>query len=144
VERLAAASAGHRILDCHIEAWRMALTEEVEFRTVGHPTYETERYFCGPKAMDWIGYDLLRTAPAYTASLDAALGLAATVLPGWRYQLDIAPGGSCVLCFDGMGLTDDESHEGQTPALALCLAVLKATTASSVGISEGNEPKELP
>lgn len=133
IARLEAAEAGSRELDCLVDAWRMGLSEEVEFRTVGLPTYETPRYFCGPKAMDWIGYDLLRTSPAYTTSLDAALALAERVLPEadvWvgrisgQWEADCEPVG----CERHARYVD---HEGSTPALALCISVLKAMQPAS-------------
>lgn len=140
IARLEAAEAGSRELDCLVDAWRMGLSEEVEFRTVGLPTYEAPRYFCGPKAMDWIGYDLLRTSPAYTTSLDAALALADRVLPGYEVSVAQRKPRHLETCAEWWhaslfkirtGVVFDAgpgtiSIKSATPALALCIAILKA------------------
>ena len=79
--------------------------------------------------------------PDFTTSLDAALALASRVLPGWSYGLfgevgdgatasltqpDVDIGGGVIASPGLMGL-DEFEGEAATPALALCLAVLRAT-----------------
>jgi hypothetical protein len=68
--------------------------------------------------------------PAYTASLDSALGLVERVLPGWAWRVEFVakwrPGGP----FYGADLTDGikpaSRRAGPTPALAVLAALLKA------------------
>ena len=71
-DRLVAATGPDREIDCYLHA---ALVLRGPVRIIEPPTYDPRRFFCLPTAhaaMDWIGYDLLNVAPAYTASLDAA------------------------------------------------------------------------
>lgn len=87
--------------------------------------------------------------PAFTTSLDAALALAERVLPGcfcgvqknrwagkaWTAYLTVA---------DAEG---EIEQDADTPALALCIAVLRATTpaeADAVGTSEASAPLQSP
>lgn len=72
------------------------------------------------------------TAPAFTSSLDAALALAEWVLPEcdvWvgrlngEWEADCEPKG----CERHARFVD---HRGNTPALALCTAILKALAAT--------------
>lgn len=70
-----------------------------------------------------------------TASLDAALALAERVLPGWVYQIDVQSDLSWVLAApdwwapalaQGPEARGGQSSVAKTPALALCIAILKA------------------
>lgn len=124
-ERVEAASGPDRELDCRIAA---AAHQSMagEFHVVGAPTYEPERYFSRQEGIDWIGYDLLNNAPAYTASLDAAMTLVPKGLT-WDLSTDFVP------CHAGIynGRDDDEglpafSGDAATPALALCAAALRS------------------
>ena len=78
---------------------------------------------------------------AVTESLDAALALAERVLPKeWTWRVEKNGEG-----YHGAFWSDpDYAPEGEavcpTPSLALCAAILKATTASSVGTSAASEP----
>lgn len=82
-ERIKAATGPDRKIDCEIEA---AIIHRERFVVVPPPFYDPERYFCNPDpSVDWIGYDLLNTAPRYTASIDAALALVERMLPGWKW-----------------------------------------------------------
>jgi hypothetical protein len=131
ITRLEEAAEGSRELDCRVAAWLMTLSGPVEFHVVGPPTYEHERYFCAPAGMDWIGYDLLNSAPAYTRSLDAALALASRVLPGlymWNVEYDDEPTGTPASA-RVYAKTDGRGYAA-TPAIAMCIAILKATRAS--------------
>lgn len=101
---------------------------------------------------------------AMEGSLDAALALAERVLPGWRWTMAApsesrrvpdayfarieSPDFDCVTWEAGDKCTTDvlagrdAFAYAATPALALCLAVLKARTASAVGMSEANAQKD--
>lgn len=63
--------------------------------------------------------------PSYTASVDAAIALANRVLPrrsvmmGWRQTSETRP-------WARVGLWPDPDATGATPAIALCLASLRA------------------
>lgn len=67
-------------------------------------------------------------APNYTASLDAAVALAERVLPGWRWAVTSRGTAWC----NTADLPTPSIHlraDAATPALALCLATLKAVRA---------------
>ncbi len=69
--------------------------------------------------------------PRYSTSLDAALALAERVLPGWRRHLNELPpstglGWEATVWTDAADLSVHPSR-APTPALALCIAILKAT-----------------
>ncbi len=66
--------------------------------------------------------------PRYTASLDAAVALLERVLPGWRWAVD-SNGYADVRSYSSM---KEAFGTAQTPAIALCIAVLKARGATSV------------
>lgn len=106
VARLEAASVGSRDIDQLID---------MAFPTDG-----------APPGYRW-ALDLI---PRYTTSLDAALALAERVLPGWHWGLSKT--GACLL-------DDKEETEvrvniaHKAPALALCIAILKARTAAETG-----------
>lgn len=75
----------------------------------------------GVDAADWDGF------PAYTTSVDCALALAERVLPGWFISLErYSDGWYATVCDHS---TSQRRFQGsQKPAaLALCLAILKAT-----------------
>jgi len=67
------------------------------------------------------------TVPAYTASVDAAIALAERVLPGWGWLAQNCGHPAGVL------VKDDIAYEGRgaTPAIALCIAILRAKEASN-------------
>lgn len=107
----------------------MSLIERLEAAEVGSREFDCEVWciFDG-----WAGVD---KPPCVTTSLDAALALAERVLPGWRMHV--------LQDQDGMYQTDNAAkrwfcgiHEKRgpgnvmahapTPALALCIAILKA------------------
>ena len=60
--------------------------------------------------------------PHLTTSIDAALALAERVLPGWDFIVGRTNGGLTIHAQVGPG----EMQFGNTPALALCIAILKA------------------
>jgi hypothetical protein len=71
-------------------------------------------------------------APAYTTSLDAALALAERVLPGWSWMVRHYAAGqggrgwTAYVCKPDTDLVS-AGPVGSSPALALCIAILKAT-----------------
>ena len=69
-----------------------------------------------------------RDVPAYTTSLDAALALAERVLPGlymWKVEFDDEP--TSTPAWAKVYAKRDGQSFAQTPALALCAAILTAT-----------------
>lgn len=70
-------------------------------------------------------YDYIRPAPAFTTSLDAAL----TLVDGDRWTVYSGPARAVVGFRDGAN--------GATPALALCIACLRARSQSPVSKPEG-------
>lgn len=125
IERLEKATGPDRTLDCRIHAAHIG----GEFVVVGRPTYIPERYFANPNPeINWIGYDLLNVSPAYTSSIDAALTLVPNDLPAMA-QRSIAPDPHCALIGRPSKLPGKPSvwrGNGATPAIALCIAALKA------------------
>lgn len=111
VERLEAASAGSRELD-------ISLAMET--------TYP-------------YGFDSEREIDAYphpTTCLGDALALAERVLPGWCWLVERHKDGSASVTLDEWSAYSSGPFvQGATPALAVCIAILRATTASSVGTS---------
>lgn len=78
-------------------------------------------------------------APAYTASVDAAIALAERVLPGWNWRVgrtELYPNGwSYVHKYDPSNCdrTDEAAcadGKAANPAIALCIALLRAKEAS--------------
>lgn len=62
-----------------------------------------------------------------TASLDAALALAERVLPGWRKFVEVVGDGRGSACvFLAHEAIDRPWFHAPTPALALCIAILRA------------------
>lgn len=82
----------------------------------------------------------------WTQSIDAALALAQRALPReWRGPIDLCIAGSGIAY---MNATDacgplPIKQFGNTPALALCIAVLKARTASAVGTERSGVNQEI-
>lgn len=69
----------------------------------------------------------LRTAPAFTASTDAALALAERVLPGWTIQLLVGTGRRVAILSHQAGDNERWSEaEGANIAIAICIATLEA------------------
>jgi hypothetical protein len=76
----------------------------------------------------------------FTASLDAALALVERVLPGWDICLSRVKGDEAVTWNAVVGEPDSFSGSeatSPTPALALCLAALKALAQGNEGSDEG-------
>lgn len=68
----------------------------------------------------------IKTLPAYTADVGAALQLVERVLPGWRVHLSIGGGPNTAdLCLSN-AYPERAPVEGATPALALLAALLRA------------------
>lgn len=67
--------------------------------------------------------------PIYTASLDAAIALVERVLPGWSFMLDNRLRPQAKLLPPGQISSADERSTGETIAIALLIALLKAKEA---------------
>lgn len=161
--RCESATGPDRRLDCEIEAAIGKL--KGEFRVVGAPTYDPERYFSGQEGMDWIGYDLLNVGPHHTASIDSALAL---VPEGWRWimreacpdkgnpnergffaRLETRDFESVTWGKGECWITDIEAGQetfcwASTPALALCASALRAHAALVDTHPEGGDVKQGP
>jgi len=138
IERLEAAEVGSRELDCEVYEMFNAGLKPVP--------KQAGRYF-DPSIISVHGAEKYITrgtsvAPKYTTSLDAALALAGRVLPGWWWTA-----GKCGLtCHASVGPDrafiaepdlskyDAGFHADipnpSTPAIALCVAALKAVAAT--------------
>jgi hypothetical protein len=66
-------------------------------------------------------------APEYTTSLDAALALAERVLPGWDWHARSHYGDKFFAQVWPAFQSRQHEAYAATPALALCIAILKAT-----------------
>lgn len=64
-------------------------------------------------------------APSFTTSLDAALALVERCLPGWRWAVGVY-GTGYQAALDSGGVFNQFHSEAPTPALALCLALIRA------------------
>lgn len=65
---------------------------------------------------------MIDKVPAYTSSVDAAVALAEKVLPGWKWYAGNWNVHAAVLSPDR---NNDQRAVAATPAIALCIAVLK-------------------
>jgi len=65
---------------------------------------------------------MIDKVPSYTASVDAAIALAERVLPGWKWYAGNWNVHAAVLSPDR---NNDQRAVAATPAIALCIAVLK-------------------
>lgn len=75
------------------------------------------------------GFAVVCLAPRYTESVDAALAMAERVLPGWFVGLqqnrgDVPPWSAYLSPPEPR--EDDIEHDAASPALALCIAILRA------------------
>lgn len=72
--------------------------------------------------------ELSSTTPAYTKSLDAALSLQEFLLPGWGFVIRRDDDGcnAYLLYPDAMRVTPGGGDQRPNPAIAFCIAVLKA------------------
>ncbi len=132
IARLEAAEAGSRELDREI----MALTYSWEQRHIGVTCWDDREGRCcpGAKHMSWVWVDPAtgqwktnaKEGLEFTTSLDAALALAERVLPGkfWTVYAAYRIEGRMTY---GVNLDDDsDTSYSKTPALALCVSILKA------------------
>lgn len=67
------------------------------------------------------------TVPAYTASVDAAIALAERVLPNWQVNISRFHDGHAEASVGARHVR--EPSFGATPAIALCIAILRAKEA---------------
>lgn len=93
----------------------------------------------GSRELDWSISDAFgerhggNVCPIYTTSLDAALALAERALPGYFWEIQICPytttvQGALESWNEGLAAPDVGGvyADARTPALALCIAILKA------------------
>ena len=75
----------------------------------------------------WVTCD----ADEYTASIDAAVALVERMLPGWKVAIHIDTGGGAADAYVWNPESADPQHQafGETPALALIAALLRAMIA---------------
>ena len=74
------------------------------------------------------------TFEPYTTSIDAALALAERVLPGFGFFLRKDKDGcNCGLVYPDAHFVTPGCGQSATPALALCIATLKASAAEGAG-----------
>lgn len=127
--RLSAADGPNRILDCAIGV-ALDCFEEALPAYEGGPArygYRDGDSFCLPGG----GYAGDMLVPAYTGSIDAAVRLIGAVLPTWGWRVSKA--GADFWSPDGGPLTANwcVPGYGATPAIALCVALLKAKAIAS-------------
>lgn len=129
IERLEKATDGSRELDAEI-----ALIAGLPQAFFGSK-FGTD-YVDGPEshfdAATWSGMGRVFNAPAFTASIDAAVSLAETLLPGWAIKLVFEGGYRCaVLNSSGKLSTVAPTFvaSGKFAAIALCICVLSALRA---------------
>jgi len=125
ISRLEAAEVGDRQSDSLIDRALNNRPPWAAKDTTPLTCWEDGRVTMGPNGAGW-------DAPRYTTSLDAALALAERLFPNaeiyvgrheGQWDADCEPAGC-----DRSGRFVD--HKGATPALALCIAVLRAKEAS--------------
>lgn len=137
VARLEAAEAGSRELDGAV--WYAVFEPDVE-----HGSLHVEQTEQGPREVLTceLGSKWADDVGPYTTSLDAALALAERVLPGWSWTLHsprdpVAPTDNGRPWFSIQNRADlPRPNEGRfsgvgaTPALCVCISILRATGAS--------------
>jgi len=128
IARLEAAEVGSREMDAEIGILLDGLF-------VCKPRYEGQSIAYGYIDSDGArvepghgGYQLVHR---FTTSLDAALALAERVLPSGEWMVIVNPNhGDGGFSYAGLETTDTKinvAHPGKVPALALCIAILRAT-----------------
>ncbi len=116
IARLEAAEAGSRELDVAIArslGWGVHNARRFGLWVVPFGEYDT----CDPDDMFELG--------EFTTSLDAALALAERVLPGWSWEIYTAYQIKGLMKY-GCNLDEQDTAYAFTPALALCIAILRA------------------
>lgn len=128
IKRLEEAEAGSRELDALVFR-RFGGPLPKEFAGYGvELTWQADGSATMPVGEMQVRYD----PPAYTTSLDAALALAERVLPEWGWYAGGSRGEHCGRLDTPDGCDFEEAYAA-TPALALCIAVLKATDTGREG-----------
>lgn len=149
IEAVEKAPGANYALDCAIFETLALPTEWFGSKVVGHFKVGGKYGFNTEDGFRHM--DCLRP-PTYTSSLDSALSLVERVLPGWGWTVTAALGGGfTATVFDATGKVFDPNGDANislgewieqgryhrpTPALAICLALLKAVEAGKV---EGRE-----
>lgn len=141
-ERLEAASGPDREIDVWMHAVLGFDTPRVDIYfpegTLQHWWKQSHLRFGGAGTRDPLRLirpftDPIHEVPTYTSSLDAALALVERKLPGWGWQVHSksdSPHNDC-FAFLGEDVADGPAYRAyaKTPALALCLALLRAVEA---------------
>ena len=132
VQRLKGAGEGSRELDALL--WLACnLTGEIDIKRTGRT--EVPAWRCrlpGSVRNSWA------SPSPVTTSLDAALALAERLLPGWDFVIARANGGLTIHA----QLGSTEHHFANTPALALCIAILRALPAAAPVAQPQGEVKQ--
>ncbi|MGX1587292.1 hypothetical protein [Brevundimonas diminuta] len=128
IARLEAAEVGSRELDAHVEV----AVRGFEAAKTGLSPEHWAVWRASSSGIVGDGATQYASA-AVTTSLDAALALAERVLKGWAWEIRLEESGASVQAapvwwMEGLAAPDEGgvSCEAAAPALALCLAVLKA------------------
>jgi hypothetical protein len=125
IKRLEEAEAGSRELDCEIAVLLdgfFTLPPMWEGGPIGYGYTDKSGVRISP------GHGGDQLVRRYTTSLDAALALAERVLPGWCWMIERHKNGTATAWLhEWNAYGEGEQVVANTPALALCAAILKAT-----------------
>ena len=122
-DRVEKGQEDRRYLDC--EVWVALCGKGERMKIVGPPTYNPLRLFCNPSPeIDWIGYDLYRTTPEYTTSLNAAHALHLAVCPEWTFVNIMQFAGGWFACLERNQIFVTAKSKEETTAR--CAAILRA------------------
>jgi len=131
IEKLEAASQGSRELDGEL-FWLLQRSNAERIFWNASPGLPRELPDRWVRVSIGLGkFAVVSHAPAYTTSLDAALALAERVLPGAEWRGGSGDGKS-TRPWSRLGPWKDPDAVGATPALALCIAILKAHPSKSI------------
>lgn len=135
IERLEQSTGASRYIDCHL--WVVAKGGDARMKVCDASTKD----FVWERGVDgfWIR-DVVKfnTIPRYTDSVDAAEELCGRVLPGWYWRVgrtSLFPNGWAFVSRLAPDHCDREDEaacadgKADNPAIALCIAILKAKLA---------------
>lgn len=139
IERLEKAESGSRELDALI--WAEVHPERIKVtgwnKPYGDQMDRTQVEFSTPpKRTRCVTSDQgpFSHAEPVTTSLDAALALASRVLPGWLWSAGTSDDGTAIAVLDDLNASGGFAESrAKTPALALCIAILKARAIQEQG-----------
>lgn len=122
IARLEAAEVGSRELDAEI----CILFQYGGPNSEGAVNVRTDSNWEGDLLFEQGGDECCNPIPPVTTSLDAALALAARVLPGWSCSAIKGQGGCEAYVWPHAEAFADVQGKSSTPALAICIAILRA------------------